>query len=96
MGMSCTFEQGEALDRIRKLHGKDGLIAGRYFIDVPANRDYGINGRETMCLAVYEVLSLKMRTARKIGYARIKPDGKIYLPREVRRIIKQTEVALKG
>ena len=88
MGMSCTFEQGEALDRLRKLHDrKDGLIAGQYFIDAPANRDYGIKGREAMHLAVFKITPTRL--AYKIGYAKIRPDGKIYLPRELRNVIGQ-------
>jgi len=88
MGMSCTLEQGLALERLYKLHGNDGLIKSKYFIDMPGNKDYGIDNRRDMCLPVFEILDGN-GYARRIGYIRIKPNGKVYMPRQIKNKLRE-------
>ncbi|RLG42610.1 MAG: hypothetical protein DRO05_00605 [Thermoproteota archaeon] len=83
MGMSCTAEQGKALDLIRQLHDKNGLINGKYFIEGPRPKDY----MGTMCLPVYEMKGENLW--QKIGYVRIKPNGKISFPRILKNQIRK-------
>jgi len=86
--MSCTLEQGLALEKLYKLHDSNGLIKGRYFIDTPGNKDYGTDDRHDMCLPVFEILNGN-GYVRRIGYVRIKPNGKIYVPRQIKMKLRE-------
>ena len=82
MGMICTDKQGDALEVIASLHGKDGLIAGKYFVEGPRPRDYS---DKTMYLGVFEIIGKNVCV--RVGYVRIRPDGKIYFPKVLREVL---------
>jgi hypothetical protein len=90
MGWSCTKEQMNTLDRIDKAMG-DGRSC-RYFLDGPHGgpygKDYGTADCRDMTIPVYEIIERKPNgqgRARKLGYCRIKPDGRFSLPRGLRK-----------
>ena len=81
MGMSCTIEQSATVDLINEAMG-DAHIC-KYFLDGPHGgphgKDYGQPGAMVMCLPIYRM------DGTKIGYARIKPNGRFSLPKGLRQ-----------
>jgi len=83
MGWSCTKEQGDTLAAIDKATGsvmEDGLVDGMFYehpAGGPNGRDYGTPGAMVMCLPVYRTWESKgERYGHRIGYLRIKADGR--------------------
>jgi len=85
MGWSCTQEQDEALNKLVEATHPT-VESSKFFIESPSGgpygKDYGTSGCKTMCCAVYKLLS--NGTCTRVGYARISPDGKTIIPRELR------------
>ena len=92
MGMSMTAKQGEMMDKIFALHGPDGTIGGICFVEGPRNhRDYGVPGRQAMCLPVWRILEKHPNgwRCRREGYIRIYPNGRVYMPPAIRELIRK-------
>jgi len=86
MGMSCTVEQSETVEKLNDAMGPAETC--KYFIDGPHGgpygKDYGTYGSMVMCLPIYR-LARGGNQCRKVGYARIKPDGSFSLPQGLRQ-----------
>ena len=89
MGMSCTQEQGKTVEKINEAMGPADTC--KYFIDGPHGgphgKDYGACGAMVMCLPIYRLVR-SGNLCRKVGYARIKPNGTFSLPRGLRQKLK--------
>ena len=91
MGWSCTQQQHETLERLDAEVRKSGVP---YFIEHPTGgpngRDYGTPEAMSMCLPVFRIIEMQADgtgRAHKVGYARIKPDGRTSIPLALRQAL---------